>query len=122
VLLAACGGDAVILQKITEALRRRLPEDLAAVERAFRAGDAPRLREAAHTLSGMAAAFSSVAGDLASNLEDGAARGHLDEAEALILRLRALAPDLIAEVGALTLETLQRAADGESERSPGERD
>jgi two-component system, sensor histidine kinase and response regulator len=113
VLLAACGGDAVILQKITEALRQRLPGDLAAVEGAFRDRDALRLREAAHTLSGMAAAFSSLAGDVASDLEDVAARGHLDEAEALISRLRTLAPDLLDEVGALSLEALQRAADGE---------
>ena len=116
VVLAACGGDAVILQKITEALRQRLPVDLAAVEGAFRDRDALRLREAAHTLSGMAAAFSSLVGDVASDLEDVAARGQLDEAGALISRLRTLAPDLIEEVGALSLETLQRAAGGENER------
>ncbi len=116
VVLAACGGDAVILQKITEALRQRLPVDLAAVEGAFREKDAPRLREAAHTLSGMAAAFSSLVGDVASELEDVAARGQLDQAGALIFRLRTFAPDLIEEVGALSLETLQRAAGGENER------
>ncbi len=116
VLLAACGGDAVILAKICEALRLRLPADLAAVEEAYQGRSAPRLREAAHSLCGMVAAFSTVAGGLASDLEDHAASGQLDEAGPLIQRLRALAPDLIQQVGNLSLAMLQRAAEAEADR------
>ena len=47
VILAACGDDAAILEKICQALRARLPGDLKAVQDARRDGDAPRLREAA---------------------------------------------------------------------------
>src|SRR5262249_34348334 len=57
VLLAACGGDAAILEKICQAFKARLPEQLAAVQGALHDQDAPRLREAAHMLSGMVAAF-----------------------------------------------------------------
>ena len=46
--------------------------------------DAPRLREAAHKWAGMVSAFSTTAGDLASNLEDLATRGDLRDAGALV--------------------------------------
>ena len=70
VLWDVCGGDAVILEKICQAFRARLPDHLAAVQDALREQDTIRLREAAHKLSGMVAAFSSVAGGVASDLED----------------------------------------------------
>src|SRR5438128_818332 len=65
VLLAACGGDAVILEKIGQAFQARLPDQLKAIQDALRDRDAPRLREAAHKLCGMIAAFSTVAGEVA---------------------------------------------------------
>ncbi len=46
VLLAACGADAGILEKICKTFQARLPEHLRAVQDALRGGDAPRLREA----------------------------------------------------------------------------
>jgi len=55
----------------------RLPDQFLAVQNALRAQDAPRLREAAHKLSGILAAFSTEAGAVASNLEDQAAGGRL---------------------------------------------
>jgi two-component system sensor histidine kinase/response regulator len=80
VLLTASGGDAAILDKICQAFRARLPDHLQAVQDALRDRDAPRLREAAHKLSGMVAAFSTVAGGVTSELEDLAAQGQLEEA------------------------------------------
>ena len=91
VLLAACGGDAAILEKICQAFRARLPDHLTAVQDALRERDAPRLREAAHKLCGMVAAFSTVAGGVASDLEDHAARGQLEEARPLVEQLEAMA-------------------------------
>src|SRR5262249_22220579 len=76
--LAACGGDDGVLEKICRTFRARLPDHLKAVGEALRAGDAPRLREAAHKLAGMVAAFSTAAGGVASDLEDHAARGQLE--------------------------------------------
>ena len=80
VLLAACGGDAEALAGCVRASRLALPDRLAEVGDALRERDAPRLREAAHKLCGMVAAFSTVVGAVASDLEDQAARGQLEEA------------------------------------------
>ena len=87
---AVCGGDAGILEKICQAFRARLPDHLAAVQDALRERDAPRLREAAHKLCGMVAAFSTVAGGVASDLEDHAARGQLEEARPLVEQLETM--------------------------------
>ena len=95
VLLAACGGDAVILEKICQAFRARLPDHLTAVQDALREQDAPRLREAAHKLCGMVAAFSTVAGGVASDLEDHAAQGQLEEARPLVGQLETMAQELM---------------------------
>ena len=94
-LLAACGGHAVILEKLCQAFRACLPEQLKAAGDALRDRDAPRLREAAHKLAGMVAAFSTVAGGVASELEDQAAQGQLEEARPLVARLETLAQELM---------------------------
>jgi PAS domain S-box-containing protein len=107
VLLAACGGDQAILERICHALRARLPHHLTAVQEALSVRDAPRLREAAHKVSGMVAAFSTVAGGVASDLEDLAADGRLDEAAPLVERLDTMGRELMRLVDGLTLESLQ---------------
>src|SRR5262249_14412381 len=110
VLLAACGGDAAILEKICQAFRARLPDHLRAVQDALRERDTPRLREAAHKLCGMVAAFSTVAGGVASDLEDHAAQGQLEEARPLVGQLETLAQELLRLVGGLSLEDLRQGA------------
>ena len=67
------------------------PARLAEVGDALRDQDAPRLREAAHKLCGLLSAFSTVAGDVASDLEDHAALGRLDEARPLVGQLEDMA-------------------------------
>src|SRR5262245_50477428 len=120
VLLAACGGDAAILEKISETFRARLPDDRKAVQNALRDRDAPRLREAAHKFAGMVAAFSSVAGGVASELEDRAAQGQLDEARPLAERLEAMVEELMRLVGGLSLDALRDQAGAAAE--PGRTD
>jgi HPt (histidine-containing phosphotransfer) domain-containing protein len=110
VVLAACGGDEGILVKISQTFRARLPDHLEAVQDALLERDAPRLREAAHKLAGMVAAFSTTAGALASDLEDQAAQGQLDEARALVGQLETLAPELMRLVGGLSLDALRNQA------------
>jgi PAS domain S-box-containing protein len=110
VLLAACGDDAAILEKICQAFRARLPDHLKAVQDALRGRDAPGLREAAHKLSGMVAAFSTLAGGVASDLEDQAARGRLEEARPLVERLEAMAQELLRAADELSIETLRYQA------------
>jgi CheY-like chemotaxis protein len=112
VLLAACGGDAAILDKIGQTFRARLPEQVQAVHEALRDRDAPRLREAAHKLAGMVAAFSTVAGGVASQLEDCAAQGQLAAARPLAARLEAMAEELMRRAGALSLDALRDQAGG----------
>jgi CheY-like chemotaxis protein len=108
VLLAACGGDDTILSRICQAFRASLPGHLRAVQAVLRDGDAPQLREAAHKLSGVVAAFSTVAGGVASYLEDHAAQGRLEEARPLVGRLEALAPELLRLVEEVSLDALRR--------------
>jgi PAS domain S-box-containing protein len=110
VLLAACGGDAVILEKICQAFEASLPDQLTAVQDALRERDTVRLREAAHKLCGMVAAFSSVAGGVASDIEDHAAEGQLEEARPMVVQLEAMAQELMRLVGGLSLETLRQQA------------
>jgi CheY-like chemotaxis protein len=117
VLLAACGGDAVILQSICRALQDQLPDHLAAVRNAFEERDAVRLREVAHRLSGMVAAFSTVTGRVASDIEDLAAHERLDEARPLVSRLETMAQELLRSVGGLSLETLRQQAEAIDERT-----
>jgi HPt (histidine-containing phosphotransfer) domain-containing protein len=115
VLLAACGGDEAILGRICQAFRARLPDQLRAVQQALRDRDAPRLREAAHKLCGMVAAFSSASGGVASELEDQAARGRLDEAAPLVGRLETMGQELLRLAGGLSLDALRRQAEAAAE-------
>ena len=115
VLLAACGGDAAILDKICQSFRACLPDDIRAVGDALRERNAPRLREAAHKLCGMLAAFSTAAGGLASELEDQAAQGRFEEARPLVGRLESMTGELMRLASGLSLQTLRQqieAADG----------
>ena len=58
----------------------------------------------------MVAAFSSEAGDVASELEDRAAQGQLQGARPLAAQLEAMAEALMRLTGGLSLDTLYRQA------------
>ena len=60
----------------------------------------------------MAAAFSTVAGGAASELEEYAAQDQLDRVGPLVARLETMAQELMREVDGLSLETLRRQAAG----------
>ena len=107
VLLAACGDDAAILERICQAFRAQLPGHLKAVQDAMGNRDARGLREAAHKLSGMVGTFSTVAGGVASELEDHAAQGEFEEARALMARLETMADELMRLADGLSLESLR---------------
>ncbi|HEX4338290.1 MAG TPA: ATP-binding protein [Polyangiaceae bacterium] len=107
VLLAACGGDANILSRIGVALRSHLPPELERAADSLRASDAGTLREAAHRIYGMVSAISSLAGTVASELEDEAALGELNEAIPLLEQLTRMSRELLAVVGSLSIDELQ---------------
>jgi two-component system sensor histidine kinase/response regulator len=87
------------------------PVRLAEVGDAARERDAPRLRQAAHKFCALLFAFSTVAGNVASDLEDHAAQGQLEKAQPLVERLETMTQELMRLVGGLSLETLRRKAE-----------
>jgi two-component system sensor histidine kinase/response regulator len=107
VLLAACGGDAAILDALKNAVRAHLPEALRRVEDAFRRADARELREAAHSLHGMVATVSGPAGSAASAIEDAAADGALERVDGPLGQLKALTDCILAGIGGVTLGRLE---------------
>ena len=111
VLLAACGADPAMLQKMCRSLEARVPEHLAAVRDALHSHDAPRLREAAHKFCGMLSAFSTVAGNQAADLEDAAASGQLDIAQPIVAQLELSAVELLKRVDGLTIGSLRHQAE-----------
>jgi PAS domain S-box-containing protein len=111
VLLSACGDDAVILEKICRTFRDCLPDHMTEIQEALRKQDALRLREAAHKLHGMVAAFSTVGGNLASSLEDLAADGRLEESEPLVAQLDVIAGKLVRQMDVLSIDSLRHEAD-----------
>ena len=87
-----------------------------AVQDALREQDSVRLSEAAHKLCGTVAAFSTVVGAVASDLEDQAARGQLEEAWPLVEQLEAIARELIEQVDGLSIEALRDQAGSAGDR------
>jgi CheY-like chemotaxis protein len=120
-LLRACGDDEEALQRMCLAFQTYVPNRLVEVGDALQGRDPPRLRDAAHNLCALLFAFSTAAGDVASDLEDRAAQGRLDEARPLVEQLEAMARELLGLVGGLSLETLrhQAAAAGDRGRTVG---
>ena len=78
-----------------------------------------RLREAAHKLCGMVAAFSTAAGGVASQLEDYAAQGQVEEARPFVEQLESMARELMRLANGLSLETLNSACPGPQGRHAG---
>ena len=66
----------------------------------------------------MVAAFSSVAGDVASEIEDQAAQGQLEGAQPRAARLEAMAEELMRLAGGLSLDALRNQAKGAAQ--PGQ--
>jgi HPt (histidine-containing phosphotransfer) domain-containing protein len=115
-LLRACGDDEEALRRMCRAFQTYLPDRLAEVGDALRDRDAPRLREAAHKLCAPLFAFSTAAGDVASDLEDQAAQGRLEEARPLVEQLEVMARELLRLADGLSLETLQQQAEAAGDR------
>jgi PAS domain S-box-containing protein len=111
VLLAACGGDAALLGKLVQTLRSRLPEHLAAIRGALSSRDAVRLRELAHKCCGLVSEFSTIAGNIAADLEHLAEAGQLDSAASTVEQLETMAQALIQQAEGITTEALLRQAE-----------
>jgi len=115
-VLTACGDDEEALRRMCRTFQTYVPDQLAEVGDAVRGRDAPRLREAAHKLCATLFAFSTAAGEVASDLEDHAAQGRLEEARPLVEQLEVMARELLRLAGGLSLETLRQQAEAARDR------
>jgi CheY-like chemotaxis protein len=113
VLLSACEGDPLLLEKLCGSFHQRGLEHLAALAEARTATDLKRLREIAHKLCGMLAAFSTPAGELASAMEDRADAGELEAALDLAAQVESVTKELLRQTESLTLDRLRSLAERE---------
>ena len=109
-LLERCGGDAVLLEKLCRSLQAQAPKQMAELRSAVRERDAKRLQGAAHRLCGMLSEFSTVAADLAGNLEDLAAGEGLEKTGSLLYVLETMAERLYEQVDGLSVDRLRAQA------------
>jgi HPt (histidine-containing phosphotransfer) domain-containing protein len=110
-LLTACGDDAEWLRGMCQDFQTYVPARLAEVGEALRDRDAPRVRQAAHNLCALLFTFSTAAGEVASDLEDQAAQGRLEEARPLVEQVEGMARELIQQLDGLSIETLRYEAE-----------
>jgi hypothetical protein len=117
-VLTACGDDAEGLRGMCQDFQAYASAQLAEVSDSLRDRNAPRLRRAAHQFCPLLFAFSPVAGNVASELEDHAAQGQLEEARPLVERVETMTQELMRLVGGLSLETLRHQADAGDDYHP----
>jgi two-component system, sensor histidine kinase and response regulator len=120
-VLSTCGSDAECLRKMCRDFQTYAPVRLAEVGDALRERDALRLRQAAHKFCALLFAFSAVAGNVASDLEDHAIQGRLEEAQPLVKELETMTQELMRLAGSLSLEALQQQAKASGNRQPASR-
>ena len=114
ILLDVCGGDPLALEKITLALERQLPVELARAAASLARADASALRESAHKLCGMIAVASKAGSDEASALEELAACDSLEEAATMFVHVKALAEELLGGITSLSVDDLRLLAKASS--------
>jgi two-component system, sensor histidine kinase and response regulator len=117
-VLTACGDDAEGLRKMCQGFQAYSPARMAEVVDALRDRDAPRLRRAAHKFCALLFAFSTVAGNVASDLEDHATQGQLEEAQPLVEQLETMTRELMQLAGGLSLKALRQQAEASRDRQP----
>ena len=109
-VLRVCENDPDALRRICHDFQTYVPARLAELGNALRERDAQQLREVAHKLCSLLPAFSTMAGDVASDLEDHSAAGRLEEARPLVERLETMCMELMRLVAGLAIDELQRMA------------
>jgi len=106
VIVQTCGGRPAVLERLCELFRQTAPVQMAATRAALDERDFARLRPASHILAGTLSAFSTIAGALASTLEDAAIDEDLERCVSLVAQLEATCSMLMEETRGLTLERL----------------
>jgi PAS domain S-box-containing protein len=110
-LLTACDADPVLLGQMIAIFQADAPAHLDRVGAAVRARDAAELREAAHKVRGLVAAFSPGAADVARALEQAGAAGRVDGADEQVATLAGMVRGLSARLAGLSVDELQSRLD-----------
>jgi HPt (histidine-containing phosphotransfer) domain-containing protein len=109
-LLAACGGDRVLLQKMIDSFRATFPNHLSALREAAQQKDEFSFRRIAHQLRGLTSNYSTSVAAQAAALEEMEADQHIDPIMDRCETMIQLTRDLGDLLSVLTLEDLQRAS------------
>jgi two-component system, sensor histidine kinase and response regulator len=107
-LLAACDGDAELLQKMCRHFQTFVPDRLAEVREALRDRNAPQLREAVHKLGGMVSSFSATAAEATALIGRLGSEGKIEKAIQNHSRLTEIVNWLISVSDTLSVEQLWR--------------
>jgi two-component system, sensor histidine kinase and response regulator len=107
-IFLACGGDAGILEKLALVFRQKLPVLVLRVRAALARGDLSDLSEAAHQLVGTVGAFSTLAADAASRLEDAAMQEDRERCAALVEELGSQCDALLEATATLSIDSSSR--------------
>jgi two-component system, sensor histidine kinase and response regulator len=86
------------------------PARLAEVTDALRDRDVARLRQVAHKFCPLLLAFSTIAGNVASDLEDLAAHGRIEESRPLVEKLCEMTTELMRIVVGLSIKIVRSHA------------
>src|SRR5262245_63145763 len=97
-----CGGRPAVLDRLCVVFRRSAAEQMAAARAAFDTRELEKVRVAAHMLAATLGAFSTIAGAVASALEDAATKGEVDTSGTLVNRLEGMVATLIEDTQDLT--------------------
>jgi CheY-like chemotaxis protein len=106
-LLAVCGEDDGLLRTMVDSYRANVGRYLEGVRGAVAAGDAVRLREAAHKLKGLVATFSRPAAEAADALERAGESGQFAGAAEELSRLEGLARELGPALASVSVAELR---------------
>jgi CheY-like chemotaxis protein len=109
-LLKACGDDADAMLRMCGDFETYAPIRLAEVADAVRDRNAPRLRQAAHKFCPLLLAFSTIAGNVASDLEDLAAQDRIEESQPMVEKLGNMTDEIMRAIAGLSIKAARAQA------------
>jgi two-component system sensor histidine kinase/response regulator len=109
-LLAACGGDPILLQKMIDSFQSRAPDLLSAIRAAAQRQDAKAFRRAGHHLRGLISTFSTSIATEVVTMECLGLEQPIDTVLSRCETVAQRARDLSRLLSGLTIEELRRAS------------